>query len=107
MPFYLIQAAYKESAAKALVGKPQDRSAVVRKTVQSLGGTLHSFFLALGDYDVVAIAEFPDNESAAAMGLGTVSGGALSKYKTTVLLSPEEAVGAMKRAKKVAYAPPK
>jgi hypothetical protein len=36
-----------------------------------------------------------------------VAGGAMAKYHTTVLLSPDEAVGAMKKAKKVAYAPPK
>ena len=107
MPYYLIQASYKESAAQALLARPQDRSGVVKKMVKSLGGTLHSFFLAFGDYDIVVIAELPDNESAVAMGLGTVAGGALSKYKTTVLLSPDEAVGAMKKGKKVAYTPPK
>ena len=107
MPYYLIQASYKETAAKALVGRPQDRSGVVKKTVESLGGKLHSFFLSFGDYDVVVIAELPGNEAAVAMGLGSVAGGALSKYHTTVLLSPNEAVGAMKKAKKVAYTPPK
>ena len=107
MPYYLIQASYKETAAKALVARPQDRSGVVKKMVESLGGKLHSFFLSFGDYDVVAIAELPGNEAAVAMGLGSVAGGALSKYHTTVLLSPDEAVGAMKKAKKVAYTPPK
>ena len=107
MPHYLIQASYKESAAKALTSKPNDRSGAVKKMVESLGGKLHSFYLAFGDYDVVVIAELPGNEAAVAMGLATVGGGAISRYKTTVLLSTEEAVGAMKKAKKVAYSPPK
>jgi uncharacterized protein with GYD domain len=107
MPYYLVEASYKEEAAKALVGKPQDRSAVVKKAIESLGGTMHSFYLAFGEYDVVVIAEFPDNQAAVAMGLGTVSAGAVSRYKTTVLLAPEEAVGAMKKAKKIAYTVPK
>lgn len=107
MPYYLIQASYKESAAKALIARPQERSGVVRKMVESLGGKLHSFFLSFGEYDVVAIVELPGNEAAVAMGLATVSGGALSKYHTTVLLSPTEATAAMKRAKKAAYTPPK
>jgi len=107
MPYYLIQASYKESAAKALVTKPQERSAVVKKMVESLGGKLHSFFLSFGEYDVAVIAELPGNEAAVAMGLASVSGGALSKYHTTVLLSPTEATGAMKKAKKAAYSPPK
>jgi uncharacterized protein with GYD domain len=104
MPYYLIQASYKESAAKALVAKPQERSGVVKKMVESLGGKLHSFFLSFGDYDVAVIAELPGNEAAVAMGLASVSGGALSKYHTT-LLTPAEATGAMKKAKKVAYTP--
>jgi uncharacterized protein with GYD domain len=107
MPYYLIQASYKESAAKALIARPQERSAVVKKMVESLGGKLHSFFLSFGDHDVVAIAELPQNESAVAMGLATVAGGAISKYQTTVLLTPQEATNAMKAAKKVAYTPPK
>jgi len=107
MPYYLIQASYKESAAKALIARPHDRSAVVAKMCKSVGGKLHSFFLAFGEYDVVAIAELPGNDAAVAMGLGSVSAGALSKYNTTVLLSPDEAVSAMKKAKKVVYTPPK
>jgi uncharacterized protein with GYD domain len=107
MPYYLIQASYKDTAAKALVARPQERSAVVKKMIAALGGKLHSYFLAFGDYDVVAIVELPGNEAAVAMGLASVSGGALSKYNTTVLLAPEEATAAMKRAKKVPYAAPK
>jgi uncharacterized protein with GYD domain len=107
MPYYLIQASYKETAAKALVARPHDRSAVVAKMCKSLGGKMHSFFLAFGEYDVVVIAEVPGNDAAVAMGLGSVAGGALAKYNTTVLISPDEAVSAMKKAKKVVYAPPK
>jgi uncharacterized protein with GYD domain len=107
MPFYMIQASYKDNAAKALVSKPQERSAVVKKMVESLGGKLHSFYLSLGDYDVVVIAELPGNEAAVAMGLASVAGGALSRYHTTSLLTPAEATAAMKKAKKAAYTPPK
>jgi uncharacterized protein with GYD domain len=107
MPYYLVQASYKDAAAKALIARPQERSAVVKKMLESLGGKLHSYFLAFGDYDVVAIAELPGNEAAVAAGLATVAGGALSKYHTTVLLTPAEATSAMKKAKKVSYTPPK
>jgi uncharacterized protein with GYD domain len=105
MPYYLIQASYKESAARALVAKPQERSAVVKKMFESLGGKLHSYYLSFGDYDVVAIVELPGNEAAVAAGLATVGGGAISRYHTTVLLTPAEATAAMKKAKKVAYTP--
>ena len=107
MPYYMIQASYKEEAAKTLIAKPQDRTAAIEKMAKSGGGKLHSFFFCFGEYDVVAIIEAPDNEAAVATGLVTVAGGAMSKYRTTVLLSPEEAVGAMKKAKKLSYTPPK
>src|SRR5436190_21445717 len=107
MPFYMIQASYKEEAAKTLITKPQDRAAAIEKMAKSAGGKLHSFFFCFGEYDVVAIVEAPDNEAAVATGLVTVAGGAMSKYHTTVLLTPEEAVSAMKKAKKLSYTPPK
>lgn len=107
MPYYMIQASYKEDAVRTLISKPQDRAAMVDKMAKSAGGKLHSFFFCFGEYDVVAIVEAPSNEAAVASGLATVAGGAMAKYRTTVLLSPEEAVSAMKQAKKIAYTPPK
>jgi uncharacterized protein with GYD domain len=107
MPLYMFETAYKDTAAKALISKPQDRVAAVEKACASLGGRLVSLYFAFGDYDVVTIVELPDNEAAAAFALGASAGGALSKFRTTVLLSTAEAVSSMKKAKKLAYAPPK
>ena len=106
MAFYLIQVAYSDTATKSLVIRPQARENIVRKTCESLGGKLHFFFFALGEYDVVAIAELPDNAAAAAFALGTASKGAVSKYHTTVLLTPAEGLEAMKKAQQINYAPP-
>ena len=107
MPFYMTQWTYKDRQIEALVDNPHDRYDVVKKLFADFGGKLHHFFMAFGEYDVVAIVELPGNEAAVAMGLASVAGGALSKYNTTVLLSPEEASGAMKKAKKVPYTAPK
>jgi uncharacterized protein with GYD domain len=106
MPFYLIEAAYKDSAARALIANPQKRSDVVKKTCESLGGSLQSLFFAFGDYDVVALVELPDNKAAAALALGIGASGALSKYRTTVLMTQDEAMEAMRRAGDISYIPP-
>ena len=98
MPFYMLQWRYKETALKALVHHPQDRSEAARKAVEAYGGQLHHFFFAFGDYDGVAITEFPDNESATASALTIGTGGAAAAIKTTVLISPEEALRAMEKA---------
>jgi uncharacterized protein with GYD domain len=106
MAFYLIQVLYKDTAIKSLVTRPQTREDIISKTCKSLGGKLHSFFFAFGDYDVVAIAELPDNAAAAAFALGTASKGAVSKFHTTVLLTAAEGLEAMRKAQQIDYAPP-
>ncbi len=108
MSFYMFQWRYKEAALKAMVQHPQDRSEAARAAIEAYGGKLHQFFFAFGDFDGVAISEFPDNESATAAALTIGAGGAASAIKTTVLISTEEAVRAMERAGTVrsGYTPP-
>jgi len=69
----------------------------VGKAVESVGGRLEAFFFAFGDRDVYVIADFPDNESAAAMALAVNSSGAVTTH-TVVLLTPEDVDAAAKRS---------
>jgi uncharacterized protein with GYD domain len=91
-----------------MVQHPQDRSEAARAAVESYGGKLHHFFFAFGEFDGVAISEFPDTESATAAALTIGTGGAASATKTTVLISTEEAVRAMEKVgtKPSGYTPP-
>src|SRR6266566_4487898 len=98
MPFYMYQASYKDDQIKALVDKPQNRESVARQLVESFGGKLHQVFFAFGEYDVVAISEFPDNESATAAALSMVSSGGFARAHTTVLMTPAEAERSMIKA---------
>jgi len=107
MGFYLIQLAYTADAAKAMVKNPQSREETARAAMESLGGKAHSFFFAFGEYDAILIVELPNNVAAAAGALATTSGGAISKFHTTPLLTAAESVEAMKLAQKTVYAPPK
>jgi uncharacterized protein with GYD domain len=108
MSFYMLQWSYKDQQVAALVQHPHDRYEVVSKLLKDHGGTLHSFFLSFGDYDGVAITEFPDNTAATACLLTILRSGAVSQLKTTVLISPKEALRAMKLASetKTSYLPP-
>ncbi|MGA8010433.1 MAG: GYD domain-containing protein [Thiomonas sp.] len=107
MSTYLIQGAYSPSATSSMVKHPQDRATAVRGMIEKAGGKLHSFWLALGEYDFVAIAEIPDNVGAAAFSMAVGASGAMNSYKTTTLLSPDESVRAMKQAAEIGYQPPK
>lgn len=106
MPKYLIQATYSDEALADLVRNPEDRGAVLSELVDRLGGNIEAFYHCLGDYDVVLIAEFPDNETVAAIQIAVRAGGALQDQKITALLTREEAVNALKRAGSSGYEPP-
>ena len=107
MPFYLVQASYSSQATAAMIKNPQDRASAVRPMIERMGGKLHGLWLAFGEYDVVAIAEVPDNTSAAALSMAIGASGAMSAYRSTPLLTPAEATDAMKKAGGAGYQAPK
>jgi uncharacterized protein with GYD domain len=106
MAHYLLQASYTNDAWAAQVSNPQNRMEVIRPVIERLGGRLESAYLSFGDYDIVVIAEMPDNVSAAAFSLATSAGGALKAIKTTPLLTIEEGIEAMQKAAGAGYRPP-
>ena len=73
------------------------------KAIEGMGGTLESFYYAYGDYDVVGIADMPDNVSSVAFSLMVNASGVINA-KTTVLLTPEEIDQATKKT--VDFRPP-
>ena len=108
MSFYLFEASYSADAIKAMVDQPQDREAAARGIFEALGGTLHQFFFALGDWDIVTIIEVPDDKTMVAGSLIISASGNFSKVSTTKLMTASEAMEAMGTAKDVAsaYTPP-
>jgi uncharacterized protein with GYD domain len=106
MARYLVQFAYNSDAVSNMVRNPQDRAAAVRAMAENWGGSIESFYFTFGEYDGFAIAEVPDNVTMAAISMAVASSGAFKSFHTTVLLTPEEAVEAMRRAGTVSYTPP-
>ncbi len=106
MPRYLVRASYSNRGIADLMKNPEDRAAAVRPVIEGLGGRLESFDFVLGEDDVVFIADFPDNVSAAAFSMAATATGAISAFKTSPLLSPDEAMEAMKRAGRAGYRAP-
>ena len=106
MAYYLVQARYTSSAWEAMLKNPQDRGEAIRPIVEKLGGKIHGFWYALGDYDALAIVQMPDNASAAAFSLSAAASGGVSSFKTTALMTTEEGMQAMRKADQVEYHPP-
>ena len=105
MALYMYQAAYTSQSWAAQMSNPQNRvEAVGRQVCEAVGGTLIGGWLCFGDYDIVIIANVPNNESMAAVALGVGAGGAIKASKTTVLMTGEAGVDALKKAAGVAKA---
>ena len=106
MAMYLTRFSYTPETWARLVQKPEDRRDAARAYIESVGGKLHGFWYAFGDHDAFNLWEAPDNVSMAAVAMAISGGGALSKYETTVLLTVEETMEAMQRARDISYRPP-
>jgi uncharacterized protein with GYD domain len=103
MPSYMVQVSYTPEAVAALLKKPQDRTVIVSKAAQKLGGSIKGAWLAFGDYDTIVVVDLPDNTTAAAFAMAISAGGSCKSVKTTSLLSVEEGIAAMKKASGTGY----
>jgi uncharacterized protein with GYD domain len=106
MALYLTRFSYTPETWARLASNPEDRREAARRYIESVGGKLHGFWYAFGEYDGYNLWEAPDDVSMAAVAIAIGSGGALSKLETTVLLTVEETLEALGRVKAVAYRQP-
>lgn len=104
MPKFLVTVSYTESGAKGLrKDGGTERERVVRLAIEGLGGKLDAFYFALGQDDVIVLADLPDATSAAALSLAVASSGA-AHCRTTPLLSSADMDKAV--SKNTAYRAP-
>ncbi len=61
MSHFMVRWQFTSASAKALVEKPHDRTGAAKALVEGFGGKLHSYYFSFGEYDGLAICEFPDN----------------------------------------------
>lgn len=107
MQLCMTQFSYTSEAWQSLMKNPEDRTGVLKAVIEKLGGQLLCLYYCYGDYDGLAIAEYPDSVSSVATILSAVSGGHIKAIKTTVLMSAEDAVKAMSKAGAIVYPAPK
>jgi uncharacterized protein with GYD domain len=103
MSYFCHQVSYTKEAWARLMQNPQDRLEAVRAPIEKLGGKIHTSFFAFGQFDVLAITEFPDNISAAAIAIAFAAGGAVSNIQTIPLLTAAQAVEALRKASSCGY----
>jgi uncharacterized protein with GYD domain len=106
MPLYLTKFSYTPETWARLIDKPEDRRDAATSYIESVGGKLHGFWYAFGEYDGYTLWEAPDNVSMAAVALAIGGGGALSSMDTTVLMTVDETMDALRKVGQVQYRPP-
>jgi uncharacterized protein with GYD domain len=89
-----------------LTRNPEDRSQAVSRLAEQMGARLVNFYYSFGDYDGVVIIEAPDDVTAAAAVLASVSAGHVKAIKTVPLLTVDQAMEAMRKAGSATFRAP-
>lgn len=106
MPLYLSRFSYTPETWAKLIGNPEDRRKAAESYIESVSGKLHGFWYAFGTHDGYTLWEAPDNVSMAAVALAIGGGGAMRSLETTVLLTVDETMNALRKAKEIKYRAP-
>jgi uncharacterized protein with GYD domain len=106
MPMYLTRFSYTPETWARLSKQPEDRRNAARAYIESVGGKLHGFWYAFGEFDGYTLWEAPDNVAMAAVSFALSGGGALARTETTVLLTVEETLEALGRVEGIRYRQP-
>ena len=106
MPLYLSRFSYTPETWARLIENPEDRRDAARTYIESVGGALRGFWYAFGAHDGYTLWEAPDNVSMAAVVVAIGAGGALTSTETTVLLTVDETLEALRKVEQVQYRAP-
>ena len=106
MPLYLSRFSYTPETWARLIANPEDRRTAATQYIESVGGKLLGFWYAFGSHDGINLWEAPDNVSMAAVAVAISSGGAVTNLRTTVLLTVEDTLEALRTAQGIGYRAP-
>jgi uncharacterized protein with GYD domain len=90
MPKYLLHGSYTPEGLKGLISEGgANRRMAAERALQSVGGSLESFYFSTGGNDFYAIVNLPDKVTSTTVSfIGSVSGS--FSVETIALLTPEE-----------------
>ena len=106
MSHYLMRFNYTPETWARLIQNPADRRDAARSYIEQVGGKLHGFWYGFGEYDGYVLFEASDNVSMTSVILAIAGGGALRSVETSVLMTVEETLEALRRARTVKYRKP-
>jgi uncharacterized protein with GYD domain len=101
----MFQGGYTAETWARMTATPEDREAAIRAMTERNGGKLIGLWFMFGVDDFVAIAELPDDTVAGAIGMAVAATGGYRDFRTTRLVSPQDAMAMMRQASQVGFRP--
>ena len=101
MAIFIMQGCFTGQYLKDGMAAPEDRTAVMSRLCEQVGGRLISLYYTLGQYDFVLISEMPDAQAAAVLPLVISAGGAVTDTVTTQAFTTAEGKDLFGRAGKI------
>jgi uncharacterized protein with GYD domain len=95
---------YSSETWARMINAPGDRTAALRQTLDSVGGSLESIHWMFGPYDGIAILDVPDSVSAAAVSVAVSSTGVFTHMETHELFTQEQLGETLAKARNVTQA---
>jgi uncharacterized protein with GYD domain len=91
-----------------MIHHPSDRRAAAKALVESLGGTLESFYWMQGQHDGFLISDIPDGVAASALAAAAGSTGAIVGLESHEIFDHDQQAAIVAAAKTAleAYTPP-
>ena len=105
MGLYLTHFSYAPEAWAAMIRDPHDRRELLRPVFEQAGARLIDMYYSFGMEDGFALSE-GDAVSAAAISAAVAASGSISHVRTTMLLTVDEMLDALRRAQSVTYVAP-
>ena len=108
MAHYMIEVGYTPQAWSSQIDTQPNVIDRITPAVKAAKGKIESIYYAFGEADLVGIIDFPTPEDAAGFALAVTGSGALRSFRTTPLLTVEQGIASLKRAKDIRakYTPP-
>jgi uncharacterized protein with GYD domain len=97
---------YEPEVWAELVRNPENRTEAVSQILEDAGCKLKGLWFAFGKSDGFALIEAPDSVTSAGIAIAINASGAFRKFETTVLLTQDELLKALRKAHDVNYVAP-
>ena len=87
MPTYVMLGNYTQQGIAAVKEAVPERLDAERQAIKDAGGELHGIYLLMGQYDLLLLADLPDDETVTRLALAI---GAVGNVRTTTMRAFDE-----------------